>query len=243
MQRLTGVGLLVVLTGCARAPSPATAPPPAAATPSLGLHWVRNAAEYRAIAIEVYRAATTAVEFASRDLPSGRWGVILDADETVLDNSEYQRRLGAAHARFSDSTWTIWVREQAAGAIPGAVAFAARVRALGGRVAIVTNRAEKVCPETRANLATIGVEADIVLCQPPGQSDKNPRFARVQDGTALAGVPPLEVVAWVGDNIQDFPGLSQTVRDDPAAFAPFGHRFFVLPNPLYGSWERNPPRD
>jgi len=241
MQRLTGVGLLVVLAGCARAPSPAMAPPPAASVPSLGLHWVRNAAEYRAI--EVYRAATAAVESASRDLQSGTWGVILDADETVLDNSEYQRRLGTAHARFSDSTWTAWVREQAAGAVPGAVAFITRVRALGGRVAIVTNRAEKVCPETRTNLAAIGVEADVVLCQPPGQSDKGPRFARVEEGTALEGMPPLEVVAWVGDNIQDFPGLTQAIRDDPAAFAPFGQRFFVLPNPLYGSWERNPPRD
>lgn len=114
---------------------------------------------------------------------------------------------------------------------------------MGGRVAIVTNRAEKVCPETRANLAAVGVIADAVLCQPPGESDKKPRFQRVVEGTAADGVPPLEVVAWIGDNIQDFPRMRQTIRDDPAAFAPFGRRYFVLPNPLYGSWERNPPRD
>jgi len=243
MQRLTRVALLVVLAGCAKAPSPGEPPPPATGAPSPGLHWVRSSAEYRAIAIEVYRAATTAVEAASRDLVPGRWGVILDADETVLDNSEYQRRLERAGARFSDSTWTSWVREQAAGTVPGAVGFIARVRELGGRVAIVTNRAEKVCPETRANLAAVGVVADAVLCQPPGEGDKNPRFQRVADGTAADGVPPLEVLAWIGDNIQDFPLMRQTMRDDPASFEPFGRRFFVLPNPLYGSWERNPPRD
>jgi predicted secreted acid phosphatase len=47
-------------------------------------------------------------------------------------------------------------------------------------------------------------------------------------------------VAFVGDNIQDFPSLSQAIRkqgDD--AFADFGVRFFALPNPMYGSWERN----
>jgi predicted secreted acid phosphatase len=50
------------------------------------------------------------------------------------------------------------------------------------------------------------------------------------------------VVAFVGDNIQDFPGLDQSLRrreDEDEAFAAFGARFFVLPNPMYGSWERN----
>jgi predicted secreted acid phosphatase len=52
-------------------------------------------------------------------------------------------------------------------------------------------------------------------------------------------MPKLTVVAWVGDNIQDFPRLTQASRNDPAAFADFGRRYFVLPNPMYGSWERN----
>ncbi|HET7746393.1 MAG TPA: 5'-nucleotidase, lipoprotein e(P4) family, partial [Vicinamibacteria bacterium] len=73
---------------------------------------------------------------------------------------------------------------------------------------------------------------------------KNPRFERVQKGTAAEGLPPLEVLLWIGDNIQDFPGLRQdVVRADPeAALAPFGTRYFAIPNPMYGSWERNPPR-
>jgi predicted secreted acid phosphatase len=45
---------------------------------------------------------------------------------------------------------------------------------------------------------------------------------------------------WVGDNIQDFPRLRQDVRTQgDSVFAEFGDRFFVLPNPMYGSWERN----
>jgi predicted secreted acid phosphatase len=45
------------------------------------------------------------------------------------------------------------------------------------------------------------------------------------------------VVAFVGDNIQDFPGQSQAIRERAEeAFAEFGARFFVLPNPMYGSW-------
>jgi predicted secreted acid phosphatase len=44
-------------------------------------------------------------------------------------------------------------------------------------------------------------------------------------------------VAFLGDNIFDFPGLSQAiVKQGDEAFAQFGVRFFVLPNPMYGSW-------
>ena len=113
------------------------------------------------------------------------------------------------------------------------------MHALGGRVAIVTNRADSLCAATRLNLQTAGIETDLVLCQTPGPSDKNPRFQRVQNGSAVAGVPPLTVVAWVGDNILDFPGMTQASRNDPHAFDPFGRKYFVLPNPMYGSWQTN----
>jgi len=62
----------------------------------------------------------------------------------------------------------------------------------------------------------------------------------VARGATPVGLPPLDIVAVVGDNIQDFPGQSQAIRKQgDEAFAPFGARFFVLPNPMYGSWERN----
>lgn len=235
--------LLAALTGCTTATSrsamPAPAPSPGASYPT-ELRWFRTSAEYRALALESYRTAAAHLPALSAGMASGSWAVILDADETVLDNSEYQRRLAVAHARFSDSSWSPWVRERAAGAVPGAVDFTRQVHALGGRVAIVTNRADSLCGETRQNLAAIGVTADIVLCQPPGESDKNPRFQRIASGTAVAGMPALKVVEWLGDNIQDFPGLTQAARDRPDLLADFGVRFFVLPNPMYGSWEKNP---
>jgi predicted secreted acid phosphatase len=123
--------------------------------------------------------------------------------------------------------------------LPGASAF--RVRALGGRIAIVTNRTATECPDTEALFLAHGLAYDVMLCRPDaGPSDKNPRFEAVARGTTPAGLPPLDVVAVVGDNIQDFPGQSQAIRKQgDEAFAPFGARFFVLPNPMYGSWERN----
>jgi 5'-nucleotidase (lipoprotein e(P4) family) len=161
----------------------------------------------------------------------------MDADETVLDNSEYQRRRAMLDSAYSEASWAAWVKERAAPPIPGASDFTRAVHQARGRVVIVTNRADSLCAETRANLQSAGIETDLVLCQIPGQADKNPRFQKVQNGTASAGVPPLTVVAWFGDNILDFPGMSQASRNDPRALDPFGRKYFVLPNPMYGSWQ------
>ena len=54
------------------------------------------------------------------------------------------------------------------------------------------------------------------------------------------GLPPLTTVMYVGDNIQDFPGLTQDIRrQDATAFARFGNDFVLLPNPMYGSFDKN----
>jgi 5'-nucleotidase (lipoprotein e(P4) family) len=204
----------------------------------LELHWFRNSAEYRATALEIYRSATARVTAAADTLTPGTWAVVLDVDETTLDNSEYQRRLARTHGVFADSTWYAWIRERAAPAIPGAVEYTRTVHALGGRVVLVSNRDDVVCDATRDNALAVGIPADLVLCRVNHVSDKVPRFEAVENGTA--GMPPARIIQWVGDNILDFPGMTQSARSDPAAFEPFGRRYFMLPNPLYGSWQSNP---
>lgn len=239
--------LALLLSACATGGASPGAPPAlspdelAAAHPEI--HWVRTAAEHDAAYRQTYARAAERVEAMARGRAPASWAVILDADETLLDNSEYQRRRAARGLGYSSESWTAWVMEEAAPALPGAVVFTERVRSLGGRVAVVTNRAERECDATRRNLEAVGVSAAVVLCRAPGEDGKGGRFRRVQEGTASAGLPPLEVVAWIGDNIEDFPGGSQTRADgDPAFLAEFGVRYFVLPNPMYGSWQDNPPR-
>jgi 5'-nucleotidase (lipoprotein e(P4) family) len=232
---------LLIIAAC----SPQHSAPPAPVTTSVApdslpndVKWVRKSAEYRALTRQVYSVAGERLPELARGLPARSWAVILDADETVLDNSEYQRRLAVVHAPFDSKGWTAWVNERAAPAVPGALEFTKLVHSLGGRVAIVTNRSMAECDATRENLKAIGIEADAVLCQPPGEGNKNPRFQRVQSGTAAPGLPALTVVEWLGDNIQDFPSLTQAVRADSTALGQFGKRYFILPNPMYGSWER-----
>ncbi|HEY5220487.1 MAG TPA: HAD family acid phosphatase [Gemmatimonadaceae bacterium] len=233
------------MAACATAsPSPAPRPSaPTAATAALSgaLRWMSNSAEYRAITTQTYALAARRLEELAPAVQAGSWGVILDADETVLDNGVYERRRTMLDSAYTDSSWNDWVRERAAVPVPGAVAFTQRVHALGGRVVIVTDRTEPLCDATRDNLRAVGIVPDLVLCKTtaPADSDKNARFARVQNGTASPGLPALSVLEWIGDNIKDFPGFTQRARNDPTALALFGRRYFALPNPVYGSWTDN----
>jgi 5'-nucleotidase (lipoprotein e(P4) family) len=206
------------------------------------LRWVRRSAEYRALVHQAYAAATQHLMDTVPTLSDTSWGVIMDADETVLDNSDYQRRRAVLDSTYTVESWADWVNEGVADAIPGALPFTRLVHRMGGHVVIVTNRDEIRCEPTRANLDRLGFAPDLVLCQLPGEPEKNLRFLRVQEGTASPELPALTIVAWIGDNIQDFPELTQGDRGDPATFSPFGHYYFVIPNPMYGSWERNEVR-
>jgi 5'-nucleotidase (lipoprotein e(P4) family) len=263
--RLLPIALLFTLAaGCHKAPPPRVAappPPPTGATaqaptgtpppptsvttltpaparpsaePGLEIRWVRDSAEFEAAVRQTYRMAEDHVERAAAGRVAGSWGVVLDADETTISNVAYQ--IEQAGRPYDETTWQAWAKRREATALPGAVAFLARVRALGGRIAIVTNRREAVCEDTKAVFAARGLAYDLMLCH-TGVSDKNPRFDAVQSGLLPSTLPPLTVVAFVGDNIQDFPALSQAIKgggDD--AFNAFGSRFFVIPNPMYGSW-------
>ncbi|MCA9603379.1 MAG: hypothetical protein KC417_15205 [Myxococcales bacterium] len=204
------------------------------------IHWVRNSAEYRAATLQAYAFATMRLEqIVTAEAPApDTWAVSLDADETVLSNSLFElEQAGKAYDPFA---WADWVYREEATAIAGAAEFMDAVHRLGGYVAIVTNRSDALCEATESNLTTEGLPFDFVLCK-TGSSQKEGRWASIEDGTAADGVPPLEIKMWVGDNIQDFPSLSQSIRTKPdSAFAGFGAAYFVIPNPMYGSWLGNP---
>lgn len=253
--------LAALLTACAAPASvarpPAAAPSPSAspsASPTAGaslivdgkaphaLHWMRTAAEHRAIVLQAYSGAQARLREIATPLARGSWAVILDADETVLDNSAYfQRQALLGLSGFGFNSWIDFMKEGIAPALPGAVAFTHLVEELGGRVVIVTNRAENMCEATRINLQRADIPAAAVLCRPPGVQDKNPRFEAVAQGT-VDGLPPLRVVMWLGDNIQDFPGRFQEEARtaDESTFSEFGRSWWIFPNPMYGSWEGNP---
>ena len=84
------------------------------------------------------------------------------------------------------------MRPARGGPAPGSLRVSLRVRALGGRIAIVTNRSAAECPDTEAVFRALALAYDVMLCKPEGgPGDKNPRFEAVARGTTPTGLPPL----------------------------------------------------
>lgn len=251
-----GVALLAVLiaTACA-ARSPTTGTSSHGPVPALDATlWVQGSAGYRAAALQTYRLARRALDRALvdssrtalldpgegyRDRPPA---VILDVDETVLDNSPYQARLVRSGREFSPETWTAWVREEAAEPVPGALAFTRAAAERGVAVYYVTNRDHRVEPATRANLRRLGFplpdEGDRILTQDEREawgSDKASRREHV--------ARDHRVLLLLGDDFNDFVSGARTSAEAYRRLVErhadrFGRDWFMLPNPTYGTWER-----
>jgi 5'-nucleotidase (lipoprotein e(P4) family) len=209
------------------------------ATQGLDIKYVRDSEEYATLARQVYRAAGRAVEAAARQAPRGRWAVVLDVDETTLDNSAYQLERGAYGQAFSDSTWDVWTARRAAGMVPGVREFVVAVRALGGHVVYLTDRKSTAREDTRVNLEALGLwSAEDLLCTKSAPADsKGERRATLAAGAGACAYPsqPMAIVAFIGDQLGDFPRTGENDADAGNDTA-FGSRFFLLPNPMYGSW-------
>jgi 5'-nucleotidase (lipoprotein e(P4) family) len=221
------------------ASSPRPAPTPGAIPNDV--RWMQNSSEYMAIAVQTYRLAATRVETDARGRAAGSWGVILDADDTVINNIQYQAGLYRDGVVHSPERFTAFVRSFASTAVPGAAGFLARVHALGGRIAIVTNRLQIECADTDEMMRRLSLQHDAVVCRPegaPANAEKNTRFQAVAAGQTAASPKPIDILLYVGDNIMDFPGASQSMRaQGEGAYPEVGVHWFVLPNPMYGSWQ------
>src|SRR6185436_7899147 len=98
------------------------------ATRELGIKYVRDSEEYAVLARQVYRVAADAVDRARAGV-TGPWAVVLDIDETTLDNSTYQVERAVYGLAFENESWNAWVLRREAPAVPGVRAFIDRVRA------------------------------------------------------------------------------------------------------------------
>jgi 5'-nucleotidase (lipoprotein e(P4) family) len=245
IRRVMALALALVAAGCAsgtRAPAGSPAPPTAAsAALPTSIMWMQTSAEYMAIATQTYRLAGARVEREAQGRAAGGWAVVLDADDTVINNLVYQAGLARAGVPHSPERFTAFVRQHASTAVPGAQAFLARVHALGGRIGIVTNRLQIECDDTAEMLRRLSLAFDAVICRPegaPSSVEKTTRFRAIAAGQTAVSPSPVDILLYVGDNIIDFPNGSQAMRaQGEAAFADVGVRWFVLPNPMYGSWQ------
>ena len=230
--------------------------------------WMQKSAEYQLSTAQVYRMATAQLALAKRpgsaSLEQQKMGgyarlppaVVLDIDETVLDNSPYNAWMIQTGQPYTAASWSAWVALKAARPLAGAVAFTQAAARQGVRVFYVSNRdcrqaasatAPALCPEkadTAANLAALGFayanDPRAILLRgerADWKSDKNTRRSAI--------ARQYRIIMLLGDDLRDFMPIA--VADDlrrtvnSAAASNFGQRWFLLPNPAYGSWTEGFP--
>lgn len=206
--------------------------------------WTQSSAEYRALAYQTFVLARLRLDqdlkhFRGKRPARSRAAVIVDADETVLDNSRFQAELVLRALAYEPSGWRAWCERAEAGAVPGAIDFLKYAAQRGVRVFYITNRRQAEKAGTVSNLRKLGfpdVSEESVMVREDGMtSSKESRRQKVAQRYRIA--------LLVGDNLNDFNDdfASKSIPERAAQVdrerAEFGVRFIVVPNPMYGDWE------
>jgi 5'-nucleotidase (lipoprotein e(P4) family) len=200
--------------------------------------WMQTSAEFRATCYQAFNLARMNLDaFLGSYSASKPVAVIVDADETVIDNSAYEAFLIGNNFGYSSKTWTPWMAAAQAEAIPGAVDFLNYAKDKGVDIFYVTNRKMVGYDGTEKNLKALGfpfVDKKHLLLR-TDTSDKQTRRDIV--------AKDYEVAFLMGDNLNDFlsvfrkKSIADRFSETDKIKDMWGKKFIMLPNPTYGEWE------
>lgn len=269
---LAAAGLVALTLGaCAQTKDPgataaqAPASPPAATKPAAkevpandgmnATYWTQNAVEFKANSYGLYMLAKLRLDQALADrswtaLP-GEQGtdyrrkppaVILDIDETVLDNSEYQAWTVKTGQNFGSKTWTEFVNAETGRAIPGSLEFIKYAQSKKVAIFYISNRKDIEEKATISNLKKLGYPVDDAGATVLTRGEKEEWKASAKSPRRKAVAATHRVLLNIGDNLGDFTDESDT---SPAQRMEvyrkhqdrWGRDWIMIANPTYGSWE------
>ncbi len=226
--------------------------------------WYQTSAEFKASAIQTYQTAALQLPLAIADknwtaLPNQTsnyqqlpLAIIVDIDETILDNSPTAAQAVLLNAGYDPKRWDQWVAMAAAKAVPGAVAFVNKAEAAGVKVLYISNRecekrarATDSCPQkadTLRNLKTVGIEK-IDASQIWLKSEQQ-GWSSEKESRRLLAAKDFRILMSIGDDFGDFlPDVKKNIPPEQRSalvdkFQDYwGAKWFVLANPTYGSWQ------
>lgn len=200
------------------------------------VYWYQQSAEMRALYYQGYHLATMRLQEIAKVAPTRKRAVILDLDETVIDNSAYQAFTIVNNVQFPTG-WSEWINLADAKELPGAKTFLLKAKEMGIEPIYITNRKDAEKAKTIENLKKLGLPnaEDAFIYTRSKENDKTARRAQI--------AKDYDIVLLVGDNLGDFDeifqGKSNTERNAMVdqLNINFADIFIILPNPMYGEWE------
>ncbi|MGT2829298.1 5'-nucleotidase, lipoprotein e(P4) family [Streptococcus hillyeri] len=204
---------------------------------TLSVAWYQQSAEAKALYLQGYQVATERLKGLLGQPTEKPYSIVLDIDETVLDNSPYQAKNVLEGTAFTPESWDIWVQKKAAKPVAGAKDFLQFADQNGVQIYYISDRQESQIDATMENLEKEGLPVqgrDHFLFLADGMKSKESRRQKVQETTNL--------VMLFGDNLVDFAEFSKSSKEDREQLLDqlhleFGSKFIIFPNPMYGSWE------
>lgn len=246
----------LLLRGRPVEPTPRKEPPPVLPmeTRLSANVYLQTSGEYRACCLQIYKLAGQRLEGIVHSIPFERHAVVMDLDETVLDNSAYQTFLYKNKLEHTEALWEEFEEKypREVTLVPGAGDFIKKAISLKVKVIFISNRSEAFRKSTEIILAgELGQQwgSDLVLRAKDGSHDKAARREAV--------AAKYNIVLVFGDSLRDF---SEAFKAKPIeasggsdayvkaiherqaqvdeAKCHWGIDWFVLPNPVYGEWEK-----
>ncbi|OFX82759.1 MAG: 5'-nucleotidase, lipoprotein e(P4) family [Bacteroidetes bacterium GWF2_33_16] len=201
--------------------------------------WYQKSAEMRALYYQGFNLAKMRLNEKVLSLNSeAKKAVIVDIDETMLDNSPSEGKCIETGESFNSENWTQWTSKAAAKALPGAIEFSHFAESLGVEIFYISNRSVSEFEATLKNLQTekfAYADSDHLLLKEEDSSKKSRREKVAKD---------YEILLLIGDNLGDFIEIFDD-RSQNYGFElvdqfekEFGDKFIILPNPMYGTWEK-----
>jgi 5'-nucleotidase (lipoprotein e(P4) family) len=219
--------------------------------------WTQRSVEFKGNALTVFALARIRLDEALADknwtaspaeqkadyqnLPPA---VILDIDETLLDNSRYQVWMLRNNQTFSTKTWNQFCAAQISTAIPGALEFTKYADSKGVKVFYITNRGAETEKDTRENMAKFGFpmggNVDTFLMQ-----GEKPEWTGAKGTRRAVVTKDYRVLLNIGDNFGDFDDRYRTSDAErqkafEAGMPYWGRQWLVIANPTYGSFDTAP---
>ena len=204
---------------------------------TMGALWYQNAAEVDALYQQGYNIATNKLKELLKQPTNKPYSIVLDIDETVLNNIPFQVKMVKDGTAFNPKLWDEWVQKAEATPVAGAKEFLQFADKNKVQIYYISDRTDAQVDATIKNLEAQGLPVqgrDHLMFKKEGDKSKEGRRQEVIKHTNL--------VMLFGDNLVDFAEFSTKSESDRDKMfeqlkAEFGDKFIIFPNPMYGSWE------